>query len=114
MNDPPMQRRQSVSYVRPLLPPAAARQNIASYAHRYGVVVTRQGEPVGTMSAARFCRILRAAVENSTGRRRLRAVVLVRAIAEGLQGQGGPLCVPLLVLNFLRGMGRVRDGESVQ
>ncbi len=107
-----MERRQSVSYVNRVLPPDAARQNLASYAHLHGVVLTRGGEPAGTMSAARFCRILRAAVENSAGTRRLRAVTLVRRIAQSLRGQGGPLCVPRAALNALRRYGRVRGGDA--
>lgn len=107
-----MERRQSVSYVNRVLPPDAARQNLASYAHLHGVVVMQGGAPVDTMSAARFCRILRAAVENSSGLRRLRAVTLVRRIAASLRGQGGPLCVPRPALNALRRYGRVRGGDA--
>jgi hypothetical protein len=95
----------------------AARQNIASYAHRHGVVVTRRGQPVGEIAAVRLCRILRAAVENSSGPRRERVETLVRAIALSLRGQGGPLCVPKTALNALRRLGRARrmpgdDGAS--
>lgn len=100
--------RLSVSLVMPRLGVGAARQNVASYAHRHGVVLTRQGSAVGGMAAVTLCRILRAAVENTTGERRQRAESLVRAVAHSLQGQGGPLCVPLPVINVLRRYARRR------
>jgi hypothetical protein len=102
--------RLSVSLVVPRLSPRAARQNIASYAHRHGVVLTRMGQPVGTMAAVTLCRILRAAVDNSQGERRQRAEGLVRTIVRSLQGQGGPLCVPVPLLNVLRRYARRAGG----
>jgi hypothetical protein len=84
------------------LPIRAARQNIASYAHLHGAVVTRYGEPVGEISAAALCRLLRAALEGGTDARRARVERLARLVAMSLQGQGGPLCVTKTTINVLR------------
>jgi hypothetical protein len=92
----------------PRLPAAAARQNIASYAHRHGAVLTRAGQPVRAIAAAALCRVLRQAVERSDGARRERVETLVRAIALALGRQTGPLAVPQQAFDALRRLARRR------
>jgi hypothetical protein len=87
----------------PQLPQAAARQNIASYAHLHGVVLTRGHTPVGTLEPATLCRILREAIEATTEGRRERAETVVRSIAARIGQAGGePLPVPQVALDVLR------------
>jgi hypothetical protein len=87
----------------PLLPEAAARQNIASYAHLHGVVLTRKHAPVDAMAPATLCRILREAIEATTEGRRERAEMVVRSIAARIgHADGEPLAVPQVALDVLR------------
>jgi hypothetical protein len=87
----------------PLLPEAAARQNIASYVHLHGVVLTRTHTPVDTMAPAALCRILREAIAATTEGRRERAETVVRSIAARIgDADGEPLAVPQVALDVLR------------
>ncbi len=87
----------------PNLPQAAARQNIASYVHLYGVVLTRKDKRVATIAPAALCRILREVIEATTEGRRERAETVVRSIAlRIIEADGEPLAVPQAALDVLR------------
>jgi len=87
------------------LPASAARQNIASYAHLHGVVLTCRHKPVGTIAPAALCRILREAIEATTEGRRERAETVVRAIAARIaEARGEPLAIPQPALDVLRAL----------
>ena len=87
----------------PHLPQAAARQNIASYAHLHGVVLTRKHRPAATIAPAALCRILREAIEATTEGRRERAETVVCSIAMRIIEAGGePLAVPQVAIDVLR------------
>ncbi|HKV00327.1 MAG TPA: hypothetical protein VJR58_33820 [Vineibacter sp.] len=103
----PPARPPTLAYLAPLLPIRAARQNIASYAHLYGAVVTRYRTPIETIAPAALCRIIRTAVETTHEGRRERAETIVRALALSIIGaEGEPLGVPRTAFDLLKRLSR--------
>jgi hypothetical protein len=91
----------------PLLPMRAARQNIASYVHLHGAVMTRFGEPMEMIEPAALCRIIRTALETTHEGRLERAETVVRAIALSIiTAERGPLPVPRTAFDLLKRLGR--------
>jgi len=100
-------RPPTLAYLAPMLPIRAARQNIASYAHLYGAVVTRYRTPIETIAPAALCRIIRTAVEAAHEGRRERAETIVRTLALSIIGaEGEPLGVPRTAFDLLKRLSR--------
>lgn len=100
-------RSPSLAFLTPPLPIRAARQNIASYAHLYGAVVTRYRVPIETIAPATLCRIIRNAVETAHEGRRERAETIVRTLALSIIGaEGEPLGVPRTAFDLLTRLSR--------
>jgi len=100
-------RSPSLAFLTPPLPIRAARQNIASYAHLYGAVVTRYRVPIETIAPAALCRIIRNAVETAHEGRRERAETIVRTLALSIIGaEGEPLGVPRTAFDLLTRLSR--------